>query len=157
MENQLFSLLMQDHTDARLLMEEIVLAPSDRRHALFIDLSDMVTLHLQIEEENFYPKLQGHKNLEPTMKDALREHRETKELLGQLDRMDAEASQWQLSFRLLQQGLLKHMQIEEGDVFEKCADFLSEKQLDEIAQKCREQKQAAQRVGGRQREEEKRV
>lgn len=147
MENQLFTMLKQDHQEARKLMEDILYADADSRHELFIDLNDALLLHLQIEEQNFYPKLQNHKRLVPAMKDALREHQETKDLLQELDRMNVEKVQWDHTFRLMQQGLLKHMQIEEGDVFEKCTEFLSSEDLDEIARKCRDQKQSRQQPG----------
>lgn len=144
MANQLFDLLKQDHQEARLLMEQIVDAPQNQRHSLFIDLGDALNLHMQIEEDNFYPKLQNHKVLKPAQQEAHREHREAKELIAQLDRLDVSDAEWGFTFRLLQQGLLKHMQVEEGYVFEKCADFMSEQELNEIAQKCRQQKQSAQ-------------
>lgn len=156
MANQLFTLLKQDHQEARQLMEDIVYARQEKRHDLFIDLSDVLNLHMQIEEQHFYPKLQDRKELKPAQKDALREHQETKELLKQLDRLNVEDIEWQQTFRLMQQGVLKHVQVEEGYVFEKCANFLSDQQLDEIAQKCREQKQAAQQRRAGQPELEKR-
>lgn len=157
MANQLFTLLKQDHQEVRQLMEDIVYARQEKRHDLFIDLSDLLKTHLQIEEQNFYPKLQGRKELQPAQKDALREHQETRDMLEQLDRLSVQDIEWQQTFRLMQQEVLKHFQVEEGYVFEKCANFMSEQQLDEIAQKCQEQKQAAQQHWTRQPEQEKRI
>jgi hemerythrin-like domain-containing protein len=145
MANEFFSLLKQDHTEARHLMEKILGAPQDQWHGLLIDLTDTVQLHMQLEERYFYPRLEGHKVLKPAQQDALREHKEARDLLHQLDRMDVRDREWVNQFRLLQQGLLNHMQIEEGYVFEKAADIFSAQEFQELARKAREQKQSAQR------------
>ena len=153
MNSGLFSILIEDHHEARQLMEDIIYSDQDRRHDLFVDLSDALLLHMEIEEQFFYPRLENYKRLVPAMKDALREHEETKELLGQLDAIPVDDARWQDGFRLMQQGLLKHMQIEEGDVFEKCTDFLTDSDLNEIAEKCLERKRASGPTAQRQPEE----
>jgi iron-sulfur cluster repair protein YtfE (RIC family) len=144
MANQLFDLLKQDHREVEQMMKQILTKPQTQCESAFIDLNDELSQHMQLEEKFFYPKLQDQQGLKTLMKDALQEHQETKQLLQELDRMGCDAQEWKQTFQKMQQGVLHHVQEEENQVFPKSEQVLGEKECNNIAQKCRQEKESRQ-------------
>jgi iron-sulfur cluster repair protein YtfE (RIC family) len=117
---QLFDLLKNDHRDAEKLMKQIESAAHDRREDLFMDLKQMLTLHMQIEEKEFYPKLQKINEMSDQIEDAIQEHKETKEYLSELEDLDQDEEEWLTSFQDMQEGIQHHVEDEEQEIFPDC-------------------------------------
>ena len=68
---QLFDLLKKDHRQAEKLMQQISSTAHDRREELFFELRRELTEHMQMEEKEFYPKLQKVAEMEDQVEDAM--------------------------------------------------------------------------------------
>ena len=143
-KQQLFELLKQDHRQAEQMMEQIESASEDERQEVFSSLKEHLQEHMQMEEKQFYPQLQKISEMKEMVQDALEEHQETKDYLSQLDEMDFDSDDWVETFDTMQEGIQHHVQDEEKKIFPKCAQLLSQEQLDKIGEKCTQEKQKAQ-------------
>ena len=98
---------------------------------------------MQVEEKYFYPKLKQISEMKEQVQDALQEHKEAKEFLAELEEMGTDAPEWQDTFSQMQQGIQHHVQDEEQKIFPQCTQFISDRQLDQIAQQCIQDKEKA--------------
>lgn len=142
MANQLFDLLKNDHQEVKQVMQKIAQGSPQQCETLFVELNDLATIHMQLEEKLFYPKLQKNQECKPLMQDALQEHREAKDGLKKLERLNADSSDWMPTFKQLQQGILHHVQEEETKVFPKAEQVLGAQECNEIARQFQQQKEA---------------
>ena len=141
--HQLFQLLEKDHREAEQMMKQLDSCSQNQREEVFIELRDELSEHMQLEEKHFYPKLKQISEMKEQVQDALEEHKESKEFLAQLEEMGTDAREWQETFSEMQQGIQHHVQDEEQKIFPQCTQFLNDRQLDEIAQKCIQDKEKA--------------
>lgn len=138
---QLFDLLKKDHRQAEKLMQQISSAAHDKREELFFELRRELTEHMQMEEKEFYPKLQKVAEMEDQVEDALQEHKEAREYLADLEDFDQDEDDWTSSFQDMQEAIQHHVEDEEEEIFPACREHLGEEQLAEIAQKCQQIKE----------------
>lgn len=141
---QLFELLKTDHREAEKLMKQIESTAHEKREDLFATLKQKLTLHMQIEEKELYPKLQKIEEMEDQVEDALQEHREAREYLADLEDLDQDEDEWLSSFQDMQEAIQHHVEDEEEEIFPDSKKFLSEEQLSEIGQRCMQMKQQSQ-------------
>lgn len=142
MANQLFELLKNDHQEVKQVMQKIAQGSPQQCETLFVELNDLASTHMQLEEKLFYPKLQKDQECKQLMQDAIQEHQEAKDGLKKLERMDVDSSDWMPTFKQLQQGILHHVQDEETKVFPKAEQVLGVQQCNEIAGQFQQQKEA---------------
>lgn len=134
MAQQLFELLKKDHRLVEQLMDKLVDVDEDQRQEIFEQLNENLTQHLQLEEKYFYPRIKKADQLKDLVADALEEHREAKEFLQKLNKMNIETEQWLDTLQEMQEGVLHHVEDEEDKIFPKCIDVLDKAQIQEITQ-----------------------
>jgi hemerythrin superfamily protein len=108
------TLLDQDHNEVMRLFEQHKAAHDGRRQQLLASqIAQALTVHMQIEEEIFYPAFQRATGETELMKDSLREHRQARELLGQIaaDRQNAKL------MLELEDAILHHVNDEREKIF----------------------------------------
>ena len=144
MAQQLFELLKRDHRQVEKWMTQIENGAEDEREELFVTLQDALEKHMQLEEKHFYPQLKKIKEMKDLATDALEEHDNAKNLLSQLEELDIEDDEWLSTFQEMREGLQHHIQDEEKKIFPKCTQLMTEQQLQEIGQKCIDEKEKSQ-------------
>ena len=110
------TLLDDDHNEAIRLIEQYKAAHDARRQQLLAsELSQALLVHMQIEEEIFYPAFQRATGDQELLKDANKEHAEARELLAQIaaDRQNAKL------MLELEDALLHHINDEREKMFPK--------------------------------------
>lgn len=110
------TLLDDDHNEAIRLIEQYKAAHDARRQQLLAsELSQALLVHMQIEEEIFYPAFQRATGDQELLKDANKEHAEARELLAKIaaDRQNARL------MLELEDALLHHINDEREKMFPK--------------------------------------
>jgi len=141
MAQQLFDVLKRDHRQVEKWMSQIEDGPASQREELFTTLQDALEKHMQMEERHFYPQLQKIKELKGLAADALEEHETAKNFLSQLEDIDVEDDEWISTFAEMRQGILHHVEDEEKKIFPGCTQHMDAKLLQEIGQKCVDEKE----------------
>ena len=109
-------LLDDDHNEAIRLFEQYKAAHDARRQQLLAaEVCQALLVHMQIEEEIFYPAFQRATGDQKLLEDAQREHQEARELIRKID-ADRQNAKLMLD---LEDGILHHVNDEREKMFPK--------------------------------------
>ncbi|HEY0826233.1 MAG TPA: hemerythrin domain-containing protein [Ramlibacter sp.] len=110
------TLLDEDHNEVIRMFEQYKAAHDARRQQLLAaQISQALVVHMQIEEEIFYPAFQRASGDGELLEDSLREHREARELLS---RIEADRQNAKLMLEL-EDAILHHVNDEREKMFPK--------------------------------------
>jgi hypothetical protein len=138
-----FTLLKTDHeTVAGILasIEETTERAVKGRDELFTRLKAELDLHAKIEEEIFYPALEDSDETRDVTLEAYEEHRLVKQLLAELETEPKDTEEWTAKFTVLKENIEHHVEEEEGEMFKKARQVLSEEEIEALGNQLQEAK-----------------
>ena len=138
-----FTLLKTDHeTVAGILasIEETTERAVKGRDELFTRLKRELDLHAKIEEEIFYPALEDADETRDVTLEAYEEHRLVKQLLAELETEPKDTEEWTAKFTVLKENIEHHVEEEEGEMFKKARQVLSEEEIEALGNQLQEAK-----------------
>lgn len=110
------TLLDEDHNEVIRMFEQYKAAHDGRRQQLLAaQISQALVVHMQIEEEIFYPAYQRATGDQEQLKDGRKEHDDARELLGQIEN-DRQNAKLMLE---LEDAILHHVNDEREKMFPK--------------------------------------
>ena len=118
---EVLDMLIEDHKRAKKLFREFEKLSEDdaeERESLVSLACAELKLHTQLEEDCFYPALRGKLKEEDLLEEAEVEHASAKQLIEQLDAMDAEEPKFAATFKVLGEYVKHHIKEEENEMFE---------------------------------------
>jgi len=118
-------LLTTDHREVKGLFDEYKKlaesdAEGDERKALADRICAMLTVHATIEEEIFYPAARAALEEQDLLDEAAVEHASAKDLIAQIEAMDADDDLFDAKVTVLGEYIDHHVKEEEGEMFPKC-------------------------------------
>ena len=116
------SLLSTDHAEVKQMFEsyrELVEqnADDEQRGELAREICATLTVHAEIEEEIFYPAMRGNVDDDLTLDEAEVEHATAKDLIEQIEGMDAGDALYDAKVIVLGEYIDHHVQEEETEIF----------------------------------------
>ena len=109
-------LLDEDHNEVIGMFEQYKAAHDERRQQLLAaQIAQSLLVHMQIEEEIFYPAFQRATGDQALLQDAIKEHKEARELLSKIDD-DRQNARLMLE---LEDAILHHVNDEREKMFPK--------------------------------------
>jgi iron-sulfur cluster repair protein YtfE (RIC family) len=138
-----FELLKNDHEKVSAIFENVeATSASDAalRQSMFAQLKTELEIHAHIEETIFYPALREASEAREIVIEALEEHQEVKDLLAELDGMPVDTDEWSERMEELREGVEHHVAEEEGEMFDKAREVLSQQQLADLGQRMAAEK-----------------
>jgi hemerythrin superfamily protein len=111
-------LLLEDHAEAKALLDEINSSAPEKREELFWDLVPALVRHEVAEEMVVYPTIRsdapdGEHEVEPRLK----EQAEAEELLADMEQLDRASTEFAQKLKKLRDGVLEHAEAEEQNIF----------------------------------------
>ncbi len=141
------SLLTSDHRTVDGLFdsyEGLGADASDRKRELVDEMIRELSVHAAVEEQVLYPFIRDQvPDGAQLADDGLEEHQGAKELLAQLEDMDAADSDFDATVGRLISDVRHHVEEEEGDFFPKLQQAASEEQLFDLGRRLAEAKSSA--------------
>jgi iron-sulfur cluster repair protein YtfE (RIC family) len=138
-----FELLKADHEKVAGLMEKID-ETTERalktREELFTQLKNELDLHAEIEEQIFYPAIEGAEETREITLEAYEEHNVVKQLLAELEAEPKDDETWTAKFTVLKENVEHHVEEEEGEMFKNARKVLSKEEADELGARLEEAK-----------------
>jgi len=139
-----FALLKADHEKVAGILETIE-DTTERavkgRDELFARLKAELDLHAMIEEEIFYPALEDTEEAREITLEAYEEHRLVKQLLAELEAEPKDTEEWTAKFTVLKENIEHHVEEEEGELFKKARQALSEEEIETLGAQLQDAKQ----------------
>lgn len=113
------TLLMRDHREAEDLFKAYEAAKADKRRkaAILAKLIAELRIHMQIEEEIFYPASRPFVDEQDTVNEAEVEHAAAKDLMSQLEAMSPDDDYYDAKVKVLQEMIDHHVEEEETEYF----------------------------------------
>ncbi|MGI8928688.1 MAG: hemerythrin domain-containing protein [Candidatus Limnocylindrales bacterium] len=142
-------LLKQDHELVKKMLaegEETTERADKTRTELFARLKSELEIHERIEEEVLYPALRDHPKSKEIAYEAYEEHHVVDEILAELEMTPTDDPKWAAKFMVAKENLEHHIEEEEGEMFPKARQILSDEELDEMGARMAEIKQLAKQV-----------
>ncbi|GAC1412410.1 MAG: hemerythrin domain-containing protein [Burkholderiaceae bacterium] len=116
------ALLVKDHEEVKALFAQFE-ALSDRSKASKKKIADQIcnalTVHAQIEEDIFYPKVKSAIKEDDLMDEAVVEHASAKDLIAQIQAMEPDDDLYDAKVKVLSEQIEHHVKEEETDMFPK--------------------------------------
>jgi len=135
-----FELLKKDHETASKLFERIESASGRVKMVRFRKLKSELDLHSHIEETIFYPALKNAEESRDITLEGYEEHKVIKSLLSELDRAKKPSDEWTAKFTVLKESVEHHVAEEEGELFSKAKDVLTDEQAEALGDKMAAEK-----------------
>ena len=137
------TLLSKDHKDVDKLFKQYAKlakagAEGDERLAIAQQLCEMLTVHATIEEELFYPALRDALDDDDLLDEAEVEHASVKDLIAQIEAMDADDDLYDAKVTVLGEYVTHHVKEEEEEIFPKTRKAGLD--LDDIGQQLEQRK-----------------
>ena len=138
-----FQLLKEDHQKVSGIFQQ--LEPTTERAEktrteLFARLQEELDIHAKIEESVFYPAIKQAAETREIVLEGFEEHHVVKMLLKELDAVPVDTEQWTAKLKVLQENVEHHVEEEEGEMFQKSRQVLSEEQIKELGEQMQEEK-----------------
>ena len=139
-----FQLLKQDHQTVSGIFQQ--LEPTTERAEktrteLFAKLKTELDIHARIEETIFYPAIKQAAETREIVLEGFEEHHVIKMLLGELESMPVDTEEWAAKLKVLQENVEHHVEEEEGEMFQKARQVLSEDDINRLGTRMEEMKQ----------------
>lgn len=130
-----FKLLKQDHKEVKGIFKKLESSrPSKAREKGFQQLYQELSLHTEVEENIFYPRLRQEDKLRETIGEAYEEHHVAKLLLDELAQTSMEDERWDAKLSVLKEMVEHHVAEEEGELFPKAAKALGKEESKALGQ-----------------------
>lgn len=113
------TLLMRDHRTVEDLFKAYEEAKSNapRKAEIYRTIATELRVHMQIEEEIFYPASREFVDEQDTVNEAEVEHASAKDLMAQLDAMSPDDAYYDAKVKVLQEMIDHHVEEEESEYF----------------------------------------
>jgi hemerythrin-like domain-containing protein len=138
-----FQLLKEDHQKVSGIFQQ--LEPTTERAEktrteLFARLRDELDVHARIEETIFYPAIKQAAETREIVLEGFEEHHVIKMLLKELETVPVDTEQWTAKLKVLQENVEHHVEEEEGEMFQKARQVLSEEDINRLGAQMEEEK-----------------
>ena len=124
-----FQLLKNDHQIVSGLFDQIESASGKSKTQLFTRLKSELDVHAHVEEKIFYPALENKQESREITLEAYEEHKVVKDLLSELAAGRAADEEWDAKLKVLRENVDHHVEEEEGELFDKANDVLSDEDI----------------------------
>lgn len=127
-----FATLEQEHRQVEQLFATLAQCGPEQRQSLVAELEQALTRHMQFEEAEIYP-LVGEKIDREVMDEVIGEHEEARGGLAQMkEQVNGEG--FTTALQTTQQGIMHHVQEEEGEVFPRLREQLDDQTKQRLAE-----------------------
>ena len=136
-------LLTDDHAKVKKMFKEFEKLckknEDEGKEALVAQICKELTIHAQLEEEIFYPAARAAIDDDDLMNEAMVEHASAKDLIGQIQSMEASDPMYEATVSVLGEYVNHHVGEEENEMFPKVQK--SKMDLEEIGSEIAERKE----------------
>ena len=138
-------ILTKDHKEALSMIDQLEGADGiSRDHtSLFEKLRDALEVHMQAEEEIYYPALARHEEFADLLDENVPEHEGVRENLAQMGELDPGSEEFQELLAETKAAIEAHAINEEENIFPESIDVLGREEVEALGEEIRQMKNEA--------------
>jgi hemerythrin superfamily protein len=125
--------LIRQHREMEKAMSHVLESREAERKAAFAKVADHLTMHIESEEQVFYPAVKAQRT-EDILLESLEEHLSLKRLMADLLELDASEQTFEPKFKVLKEQAEHHHKEEEEHLFPKVKKNLAPSEREKIGQ-----------------------
>lgn len=126
-------LLKEDHQRVQELFDQVKDTENEKSHKqTFKKIKAELETHTHIEEKVLYPALKKREEFKDLVLEAIEEHLQVKTLLRDISRLSDGNERFDAKLKVLIDNVEHHVDEEEGELFPKVEDQLTDEELEEI-------------------------
>ena len=126
-------LIKADHRRVETLFSEIEGTDEPQKlYECFNQLYNALNVHVEVEEQTFYPAIRQCQDTEKLVDEAQSEHAEAKQMLEELEFLSPTSAEFKQKIGSLKQAIQHHVQEEENEVFSKVRECMSQKEREQL-------------------------
>lgn len=136
-------LLKADHRIVDGLFQKVKATKDEAEHReLFERIAAELDVHTHIEETIFYPHLMenGDEELQDIVKEGIEEHHQAKIFIREIASLADESEKLEPKLKVLMEGVVHHVQEEEGEMFPMVEEQIQTGTLEELGTQMEEEK-----------------
>ena len=111
--------LKDEHDEAKAVFRKLEKAKGAEASRLWEELSSMLSLHEELEETYFYPRLREASSTEDLILEGYQEHHVMDLLIAEISALKPSDEAWEPKIKVLQENTEHHIEEEEGELFPK--------------------------------------
>jgi hemerythrin-like domain-containing protein len=141
--------LKDQHDEAKAIFRKLEKAKGAEASRLWEQLSSMLSLHEELEETYFYPRLREASSTEDLVLEGYQEHHVMDVLIGEIGSLKPSDEAWEPKIKVLQENTEHHIEEEESELFPKVRkvwDTDMRKRVGEEMEMARDQRKGRQRA-----------
>lgn len=135
---KLYAMLIRDHRLVQGMFKRVLKEPSEE---LFSRIKNELQMHMEGEEQFFYPELERYESVKEDVLEGFEEHHIAKTVIGELDDLSQGDERWTAKMKVLSDIVNHHIEEEETNMFKKSAKELEKEKSEEIAESIAEEKE----------------
>src|SRR5690348_4396719 len=120
--------LKDEHDEAKAVFKKPEKAEGSEAQRLWNQLASMLSLHEEMEETYFYPRLKESKGAEELVLEGYQEHHVMDLLIKEIKQLQPSDEAWEPKITVLQENTEHHIEEEEGELFPKVRKIWDTKQ-----------------------------
>jgi hemerythrin superfamily protein len=132
--------LTDEHDEAKAVFKKLDKAEGAQATRLFEQLKSMLSLHEELEETFFYPRLKEEKATEDLILEGYQEHHVMDVLIDEISKLKPSAEEWAPKIKVLQENTEHHIEEEEGELFPKVRKIWDADQRDKVGRQMQDEK-----------------
>jgi hemerythrin superfamily protein len=127
-------ILSQDHRDVLAMIDHLNGARNDDRgnKEIFDRLAAALEIHMQAEEEIYYPALAEHEEFEDLLEENVPEHEMVRENLAQMSQLAVSSDTFQSVLEEMRVAILAHVTNEEENIFPESISVLGDEAINDL-------------------------
>ena len=111
--------LKNEHDEVKAVFAKLEKAKGTEASRLWEQLSSMISLHEELEETYFYPRLREASTTEDLVLESYQEHHVMDVLIGEIAKLRPSDEEWEPKIKVLEENTEHHIEEEEGELFPK--------------------------------------
>ena len=123
--------IKKEHDEVRDLMLQVE-NDEEKAGEIFSEMAVTILAHHEAEEEVVFEKLPDEKEAQDLKMELISEHDSLRRAIQAVLDTDPDDDYWMPRYKVMKEIFWHHIQEEEGELFEKLRDALSDKQLDKL-------------------------
>jgi hemerythrin superfamily protein len=132
--------LKDDHDEVKAVFKKLEKAEGGEAQRLWDQLASMLSLHEEMEETYFYPRLKESESAEDLVLEGYQEHHVMDLLIEEANQLKPSDEAWQPKIKVLQENTEHHIEEEEGELFPKVRKIWDTKRREEIGKEMQAMK-----------------
>jgi hemerythrin superfamily protein len=132
--------LKDEHDEAKGVFKKLQKAHGAEAQRLWDQLSSMLSLHEEMEEKFFYPRLKELPRTQDLVLEGYQEHHVMDLLIGEIGQIKPSDEVWEPKIKVLQESTEHHIEEEEEDLFPKVRKVWDASVREEVGRQMEEMK-----------------